>query len=161
MSLSVIFLMCLIALAAGIVCGCLTLIPLLVITCAGVPSSIKLSRQGGRKGYVPLAHCMASFVLLLAVFTLATWGCYHFLLKGFGGYIVGILVTMTVGFYRCGENRAHAAEHWRNSGTYRNPAMLIKASQLFLADSEALSAKKDAALLSAVMRRAGCSSIDE
>ena len=153
MSLSVIFIMCLIALAAGIVCGCLTLIPLLIITCAGVPSSIKLSRQGGLKGYVPIAHCMASIVLLLAVFTLATWSCYHFLLKGFGGYIDGILVTVIIGLYRCNENRANFADCWRDPGKYSDPKLLIKASQLFLVDSQTPGAPAAPDLFSAVLRR--------
>lgn len=161
MPLLIIFILCIITLAAGIVFGSLTLVPVFILTCFGIPRSMEVNRRDGIKQYVPLTHCMASLLLLLALFTAATWGCYHYLLKGFGGYIVGILVSLLIGLYRCVELRDTLADSWRDPDRYADPKRLIKVSQFFLADCQAHSAKKETDLLSAVLRRAGCSSTDE
>jgi hypothetical protein len=161
MPLLIIFILCSITLSAGIVFGSLALVPVFILTCFAIPSSLEINRKDGIKRYVPLANCMASIIMLLALFTAASWCCYHFLLKGFGGYLVGILISLLIGLYRCGEQRENLADAWRSPGRYAHPKRLIKASQFFLADSEALNKNTAAVLLSAVLRRAGYKSIDE
>jgi hypothetical protein len=58
-----------------------------------------------------------------------------------------------VGLYRCNKNRANLADRWRDPGKYSEPKLLIKASQLFLVDSQTPGAPAEPDLFSAVLRR--------
>jgi hypothetical protein len=153
MSLLPLFIFYLIAFFAGVVFGSLALVPPLIIMCFGIPCTMELNQKGVLKSCVPMVHCIVSLVVLFSIFTVATWACYNFLLKGFGGYIAGILVTVIVGLYRCNKNRANLADRWRDPGKYSEPKLLIKASQLFLVDSQAPGAPAEPDLFSAVLRR--------
>jgi hypothetical protein len=153
MSLLPVFIFYLIAFFAGVVFGSLALVPLLIIMCFGIPCTMELNQKSVLKSCVPMVHCIVSLVVLLSIFTVATWACYNFLLKGFGGYIAGILVTVIVGLYRCNENRANLVDYWRDPGKYSEPKLLIKASQLFLVDSQTPGAPAEPDPFSALLRR--------
>jgi len=153
MSLLPLFISYLTAFFAGVVFGSSALVPPIIIMCFGIPRTMELNQKGALKSFVPMVHCIISLVVLFSVFTAATWACYHFLPKGFGGYIAGILVTVIVGLYRCNENRANLADCWREPGRYSEPKLLIKASQLFLVDSQAPDAPAEPDPFSALLRR--------
>jgi len=151
--------MCFITLSAGIIAGSLTLIPLLIIICFGIPCSLEITRHGAMKRRVPLVHCAAALVLLLAVFTAATWGCCHFLCRGLGGYITGILVALIIGLYQCTEHSEGIADYWRDPAKYRDPKFIIKASQFFLANNKTLSENTEPDLVSSLLHKADYSDI--
>jgi hypothetical protein len=132
MSFLIVCVLNIISFFAGVFFCAVALVPSLIIMCFGIPYTMELNRKGILKSYAPTVHSLVSLAALFSVFSAATWGCYHFLLKGLSGYICGAGLALIMGLYRCAKSKVNLFAYWREDTRYLAPRCIMRAAQIFL-----------------------------
>jgi hypothetical protein len=102
----------------GIAAAAVLLAPPIIIVVFGIPFTYEMKRNGVLTSTVPARRYLVSFVLLLGVFALITWGVWAFFRAYSLWYVIAALLTLLLNLRKCGRSRVNVAEFFQTNAKY-------------------------------------------
>lgn len=102
----------------GYLAGLFGAIQILIILFFGIPTSIKLQRDGFLKSSTPIFLDLVSFLFLSAIFFGVTWGVWTFLSSYKTFYFIGVGFILLMGLGKIGRNPQNTMDYMEKYKKY-------------------------------------------